>query len=163
MLRFTQSFRLPILLLAAVLAVFAACGEEEPEIPGLPESGTLTAKIDGDDWDATVVVQASTASGVLSVMGSNFTGQAINLTVQGYTGPGTYQLGGLGNTNQGLWVETLSSEGGFSSFGAAANSGEVVVSSDDGENVIGTFSFSGRNSEDNYRNVTDGSFNAPIQ
>lgn len=151
---------LPVLALAVALTA-SSCEEDVPDIPGLPASGTMTAKIDGSDFNANVAVQASGGSGVLGIMGSNTVGKAINITLSSYSGPGTYAFGGLANTSSALWQETLTSEGGYSTFGGPAGIGEIVVSSDDGETVEGTFSFTGRNSEGNTRTVTEGVFSAP--
>ncbi len=151
---------MPMLALSILLTA-SACEEDMPDIPGLPSSGTMTAKVDGADFDANVAVQASGDSGVLGIMGSNTVGKAINITLSSYSGPDTYTFGGLANTSSALWQETLTSEGGYSTFGGPAGIGEVVITSDDGETVEGTFFFTGRNSEGNTRSITEGSFSAP--
>jgi hypothetical protein len=151
---------LPLLALSVALTM-GSCEEEVPDIPGLPASGTLTAKVDGSDFDANVAAQASGGGGVLSIMGSNMVGRAINITLSSYTGPGTYAFGGLANTSSALWQETLTSEGGFSTFGGPAGIGEIVITSDDGTTVEGTFFFTGRNSTGDTRSVTEGTFTVP--
>jgi hypothetical protein len=165
MKRWTNSLRRGALLTLAFSAMlsFSSCEKDTIDDPGLPGSGTLTAKVDGTDFDANVAVQASSSSGVLSIMGSNMVGKAINLTIFNYSGPDTYDMGGLGNTSSALWQETLTSEGGFSTFGTAAGISSVTIDTDDGSKVTGSFSFSGRNSNGDVRSVTDGSFEAPIQ
>lgn len=127
----------------------------------------LTAKIDGTDFEAAqdpaVIVAASIGNGVLSIQGGQNDGQTIRATINGYDGPGTYTTGdNLANVNQLMYVTLTPVATWMSTFNIG--SGTLVVTSDDGEVVEGTFSFEGFNAEDNTtKNITEGSFKAVIE
>lgn len=90
----------------------------------------------GQPWNAaTVVMISAPASGVLSSGFSNDT-HSINLTLSGFTGPGTYQLNtGVARYFGVVLTGTTTSWGGTQ----ASNSGSVVITSVSASRVVGSY------------------------
>ena len=124
--------------------------------------GSMTAKVDGSSYTASLAVQASissTSPKVLSIGGTGAGGQ-INITIGNYTGAATYTIGSGNPSNMAAYTITTSP---FTSHTATAvlGSGTVTVSSESGGKVQGTFSFTGVNNSvtpNTTKVITDGSF-----
>lgn len=154
------------MMLIGSMIFFASCSEDNNDPSGGGDE-YLTAKIDGSDFEA-ATSPASLISGVVNgtvfnVQGGNNSGKTIRLTVQGYSGPGTYDFGGLTNPNMGVLIEdplnpTTTT---FTTFGQSGNAGSVTITSDDGSTVEGTFEFTGSNGS-TQRSVTSGVFKAAL-
>ncbi|SER54902.1 DUF6252 family protein [Pedobacter rhizosphaerae] len=128
----------------------------------IPEtnSGTnnLSAKIDGvtTGFTGEGISTASPVGNLLSIVTANGEKRII-LSVIGYKGAGTYDLA---NDGTGAYMKDQTATGSFS-----AETGTLVVSSDAGGKIKGTFSFKAPNED--YRiqttvNVTDGTFDLPF-
>ncbi len=147
-----------IVILSTVL--FLSCKKSDPGT-GASGSGTMTAKVDGVAWSGTLAVQASKSGGVLTFAGTGPNGQ-INMVVGNYNGPGTYTIGATGGpANQGIFAITTAP---FTAHTASfvLGSGTIVVSTDNGTGVTGTFSFDGKNNSGpsiTTKVITEGNFN----
>ena len=132
-------------LLILILALtFLSCKKDDDNGGGNNSASEfLSASIDGVSFSATELTIAGTLSGTIWVVqGGTSTGNTIRLTVQNYTGPGTYYFGGITNTNTGTYIaDPLTNPLGWTSFGTADNSGSVVIQSDNGTVTEGTFNF----------------------
>lgn len=122
-------------------------------------SGTLSLKVDGASWSASLAVQAINSGGVLSVTGSDSNAQQCGITLVNITETGTYNIGGLGSMHQLRWTEGLSSNQTYSVNGVVG-SGTVTISELSATAVKGTFSFTGMNIEQSTKSITEGSFSA---
>ena len=142
--------------LAALLLIFAtACGDSLTD-PGDPETGTMTATVDGVSWGA-IQIQAISSGNVISLAGSDVELLSIGFTVQN-TGPGTYSIGpgqvtsaNLGEGSATLWTA-----------GSIQGSGTVTLSTVTDNLAIGTFEFVAELSQGSgtqTRTVTNGAFN----
>ena len=131
----------------------------------------LTAKIDGTDFAAAqspaVIVGATSTSGILAVQGGDNSGNTINMSIQGYTGVGTYTTGdALSNTNLIQYLEISPAVASWMSSGVTSAvgglmPGSIEITSDDGTTVEGTFTFEGYNGDDmSTKLITEGSFRA---
>lgn len=121
-------------------------------------NGTMTAKVDGANFNANLAVQALITSGVCSFAGTGGDGQ-INVAIPSYTGPGTYAIGGTSFATA-TYALTASP---FTAYSASAviGSGTITITSDTGGYLEGTFSFSAVNNTGGTlvtKNITDGSF-----
>lgn len=154
-----------LLLLAFVSTTLLGCsGDDDTPIPGVPSSGTMSAKIDGSDWSAVLAVQATKTNGVFQVSGSDNGGKQMNVTIMNYTGPGTYTLGGpatSGNGSNGRWTAGLSSSQTYNTM-VGQGEGTCTVSTESGGTVEGTFSFTAKNSDGAQVTVTEGKFKAGL-
>lgn len=151
--------RTTLLALFVAVSLFSCSKGGDDAITG---GGSMTAKVDGSSYNATLAVQATlsgTSPRVLSVAGTGSAGQ-INITLSNYTGPATYTLGSGVFDNIATFTITSSPFTSYSASGVLG-SGTVKITSDGGGYVEGTFSFSGKNNSGPTiltKDVTDGSF-----
>jgi len=131
------------------------------------------AKVDGADFSAStdpatlIGGTKSTANNQTAVtgQGSTNTGDFINFTIIGYTGPGSYatgnnltnpnilQYGELNGQSASVWSSNLAT----SAAGIAP--GEINITVDADGVIEGTFSFEGYNGQDmTTKNITQGEF-----
>jgi hypothetical protein len=149
-----------ILALAlGLLVAIAGCGDDDddnptnPNVPGLPENGTMTCTIDGVPWTA-LAVQGANTGGIVGVGGGNAGGQlGIGLGFQG-SSPDVYIIDGTNPTN-----------GSVTTLGGtvwSSTSGTITVTELDAAHVAGTFSFFAQRTvgteSPETREVTDGVF-----
>ncbi len=150
-----------------IISILAVCatlilGCSKDKTPSLPGQGTLSAKIDGSAWSASLAVQAVVTSGILQVTGSDNAAKQMSVNIMNYTGPGTYVLGGAatsGNGSNGRWTEGLNSTQTYSTM-VGQGEGTCTITSDDKGKVEGTFSFNAKNTDGKQVVVTDGKFKA---
>lgn len=158
------------LAVVCIALVMTGCNKSDDveEIVGGGAGGGaefLTATIDGASFEAAqspaVIVEARTSNNMLTLHGGTNEGNTIRATINGYSGAGTYTTGdGISNLNS-LSYLTLPANFWTSTFDIG--SGTLVVSSDDGTTVEGTFSFEGFNAQDQTtKTITNGSFKATI-
>lgn len=162
---------------AALLVVVAACGgdsgtgpEEEqigPEGPNGPwlANGSMSARINGEEWRASMLVQAivtpgsNTASELLMLTGIDSVGRGVQnrralviaLDVYPTLAPGSYGLGmNVGGGAPGTIVSLASIVDANGSatwitplpdLGSASNSGTITITSLTATRVAGTFSY----------------------
>lgn len=152
------------LLLFVFIAVGLSLGsckkkDDENADPSL-SGGSLSARIDGADWNASLAVQAVNSNGVLSVTGSDASSKQLQITVINPTGAGEYQLGGnMTNQNSGRWTAGVNTNQTYTTT-VGLGSGTVNISELTDTNVKGTFSFTAANSDEEQVSVTDGTFSA---
>lgn len=157
-------------LLVAVTVLFSvACSDDDDGgEAGAATEGTITAKIDGADFEslkitsfANVVTQGSTST--LTLQG-NTQDQAISIVVNGYNGVGTYQISDSNVFIVASYIEPDTNNPQNSKIWSApyANSGvigEIKVAEETDTTVTGTFNFTGKNNNDGTtRVVSNGSF-----
>ena len=160
----------------ALAFTFASCSSDNDGNGGsvLAGDGLVTAKVDGTTVTSTKeLTQASLVTGQLSsllIQGTNLQGDGFYITITGYDGAKTYEIGGentifavcsyidtdLNNPTQpNIWT------GPYDEAGQVV--GQVVVTEATDTRVKGTFSFTGKNVENNsLKTVTDGSFNVAL-
>ncbi len=143
------------------VAFLCSCSDETDETLGITGEGNLTAKVDGETFiSLKAAVGASVTSGVAAIQGSNAGGEYINMTIMNYNGVGVYKTGDvLTNTNIiqygtinpiSSWISTLGS-----------GSGTIEITEDNETTISGTFSFTGVNSNNTSKTITEGIFKAP--
>ncbi len=154
------------LLLFAVLTL-AACSKDD-DGGSNNTSGTLTAEIDGQNYSATVGISASVSGTTLVVQGGTDSGETIRLNIgAAYQGVGIYQIGGttIHFNETGTYIQDPAnpSTSTWTSIGSPDNSGEINITSDDGEFVEGTFRFKAFNANDGTtKDIIEGKFRAKI-
>lgn len=142
-------------------SVFISCNKSDS--PAITGGGSMSATIDGSSWNASLAVQATISSGVLSVGGTG-TGGQINLTIGTYTGVKTYTINSVSPSISAMYTLTTSP---FTSYSATSvlGSGTITITSESGGYVEGTFSFDGKNNSGPTiltKTVTAGSFKAKL-
>jgi hypothetical protein len=122
--------------------------------------GTMTLKVDGVDWSATLAVQATNSNGVLTVAGSDSNAQQCQVTIMNASGTGTYQLGGTPtNPNSGRWTKGTGQNDTYTTM-LGIGSGTVTITELTANSVKGTFEFTAKNTPQEEVSITDGSFSA---
>jgi len=154
-------YKVFFMALLAISVGLASCNKDDDDNAD-PENnnsnGTMTAKVDGADFDATLAVQATLDGGVFVVAGNNGNAQQIQITLNGVTSAGTYQIGGSAtNPNMGMWVASASAEESYTTIvGVGSGSCDLTELTD--SSAKGTFQFNARNTAGDVVNVTEGSF-----
>ena len=168
MKRFKNVF---LVLLLSVAVVACNKSDDDGGDGGGAAEGTVTAKVDGANFTsmsiATTAVQ-TTAGGVttLRIQGSDADGKGIILTITGFDGTGSYDVGGGADIfTNAIYVEAnvsnpTDSQSWMAPFDESV-AGEINISEINETNVTGTFSFTGKNSnDDSTKTITEGAFNA---
>ncbi|WP_111309040.1 DUF6252 family protein [Confluentibacter sediminis] len=153
-----------------LLVTFYSCSSnDDGGSNGAAGEGTIVAKIEGDTFTSMKITSfASVVTGgaqTTLTMQGNTSSQAINMIINGYEGVGTYQLSDSNvfviasymepNINDPLNSQTWSAP--YQDSGVV---GEIKISEETDTNVIGTFQFTCKNSnDDSTKSVTEGSFN----
>ena len=158
--------------------VFTACSSSDDDgaAAGDDDGGGeefFTARVDGASFAASTNIVSliggtvSTSNGmtVAAGQGSTNSGDFINFSIVGYSGPGTYatgdnltnpnmiQYGELNGTSANVWGSNLA----VATLGLSP--GQIVITSDANDVLEGTFSFEGYNGTDmTTKMITSGSF-----
>jgi hypothetical protein len=167
-----------LLLMTISLVSLTSCkSDDDGGDGGNAPSGTLTARIDGTNYQSLDISSSATVANNgqnLIIIASNSDGNAFAITIVGYSGPGTYPLGGGANIfNSASYTETdvdlNNPQNSTTEIWQApyddTQVGEINISEETETKVIGTFNFSGKNvnGDQSVKNVTEGSFNLTKQ
>lgn len=171
-MRTLRNFMLFIMTLS-VVSLTSCKSDDDGGDGGSAPSGTLTAKVEGTNFQSLDISSSATVANNgnnLIIIASNSDGNAFAITIVGYTGPGTYPLGGGANIfNSASYTETdvdlNNPQNSTTEIWQApyddTQVGEINISEETETKVIGTFNFSGKNvnGDQSLKNVTEGSFN----
>ena len=168
--------KLFVLMLGVALISLTGCSNDDSTDGGggSAASGTLTAKVGGVTYQSLEISSSATVANSgqnLIIIATNSDGNAFNMSVFGYSGPGTYKLTGADPliTNTASYTETdvdLSNPQNSTTeiWQAPYDSsevGEIVVTEETNDKIKGTFSFTCKNvnGDNSVKNVTNGAFN----
>ena len=160
-----------LLLLGLTFFLFASCSKEEDDDKAdsgnnqQSPNGEMTCKVDGTNWSATLAVVATLdeSAGIATVTGSDGSSKQCQVTINGFAGTGTYDLGGtLTNPNMGRWTASASLTDTYTTT-LGQGSGSVKVTEVTDTSIKGTFSFTAKNSNGEEVSLTEGEFDAQIQ
>jgi len=166
---------LKLLVLGCFLALgsIACSNDDDGGNNGNAADGTITATTEGSGGNFSSTQQATQAQRSTSgstttiiVTGSDSNGKNLTLLINGFTGTGTYELGGNNNVAvTASYTETNLQNPQSSPSWAAPYSGnvdgQINVSEVTDTNIQGTFNFTGRNNGDDsdLKVISNGSFN----
>lgn len=168
-----KTFKFLFLVLIICLGTASCSSDDDGGNSGEAANGTIQANPEGSDnfqsSEQATSAQRVSAQGstTLIVTGSDTSGRNITLQIIGFDAEGTYDMTG-GSTSivaTAIYTETdLANPQASPSWSAPysdALNGEINISSVSETNVQGTFSFTGRNNQDNtdLKTVSNGSFN----
>ena len=139
---------------------------------GSAASGTLAASVDGVSFQSLEISSSATIANSgqnLIIIASNSDGNAFSISIFGYSGPGTYPLGGGVNiTNTASYSETdvdlNNPQNSTTELWQApfddTQVGEINISEETDTNIKGTFSFMCKNTggDQSVKDITNGSF-----
>jgi hypothetical protein len=156
-------------LLLFVIA-FMACSSEDGQDPsGATEEftgevagvGTISASKDFDTVSGTKIAAGGTT--VVVLQGTDNSGKGFMLRFTTYNGPGTYDLGFANIANTATYIGGTGLGEQYSTA-YQGTSGQIIVTSDDGKRIEGTFEFVGKvNNTSSAMTVTNGKFKVDIQ
>jgi hypothetical protein len=143
------------------IAVLVSCSDSADEDLGISGDGSLSAKVDNATFTSmSVSVAAVVSNGILSVQGSNSSGEYVRILISNYSGTGTYTTGTVvtdpssfsyGTVNPvATWISTFN-----------LGSGTIEITEDNSTAISGTFSFTGVNQGSANKVITEGVFSAP--
>jgi hypothetical protein len=136
---------------------------------GPAASGTITAKVNGSQFTsiqaATFATLATGGGQTTLILQGNTSTQGVSFTVNGYNGVGTYEISNSNVFIVATYIEPNVSDPANSQtwsapFQDSGIVGELNISEETDTMIKGTFSFTGKNSnDDSTKNITEGSFN----
>lgn len=161
-----------MLVLLMSLAIVSCKKDDDGGEDPAAATGDLTAKIDGATLTADIAVQAqvtpSPQGDVLAISGGTSQSENLQMIIQNFDGVGTYDLS---FTNIGTYSYLPDPSNPdpttvviYLSINGANSTGELKVSSFDGNTIKGTFNFTGYKSDDASDTVavTAGEFNLDV-
>jgi len=141
-------------------------------------AGTMSAKIDGQDWSATSIpgsplpgAYATYTNNNLTIIGTQLQGTSastFNITIANVTGTGDFRLGLAPGAGSFQGIAAYATSAGQAWVTTDTETGTVKITKLDTQNKIvsGTFSFrcrAGNNVTPEIRNITDGRFDVKWQ
>lgn len=148
-------------LLLSSFVVLSSCNKDDDDGTPAGSNGTMTLKVNGTSWNASLSVQAVNTNGVLNVTGSDSNAQQGSVILNGISGPGTYAVGPNGSNpgNMLRWTEGLGQTDSYMANNVIGT-GSVTVNTLTATEVSGTFYFEGFNTAQTSKTITEGAFNA---
>ncbi|WP_338791230.1 DUF6252 family protein [Bernardetia sp. MNP-M8] len=156
--------KLFILLLVCSIAFVGCKDDDEDENPNEGTElagGSMSAKVDGQAFEATLAVQATISGGVFTFAGtanSSSSVRQINIVIADYQGTGTYTFNSPAST--AVWSEGTTADKIFTA-NFILGSGQVNITEVADGRAKGTFEFTGSNGSET-RTITEGKFNVKI-
>lgn len=175
-MRTLKNFML-LLMTVSIVSLTSCKSDDDGGGGGDAPSGTLTANVEGASFQSLDISSSATIANNgqnLIIIASNSDGNAFSMSIFGYSGPGTYPLGGgINITNTASYSETdvdlNNPQNSTTEIWQAPYDdtmvGEINISEDTGSKVIGTFSFTCKNvnGDQSVKNITNGSFDLNAQ
>ena len=166
-----KNFKKILLTLFVSLAMFACKSDDDAgDGPGGGE-GTFTAQVDGSSFSGitgTVVARLTNSGTALAVSGGTSDAENLQIILTAFDGVGTYQLNAINIGTYSYLPDPSNPDPNtvvvFTTVNGASSNGEINISSFDGDNIQGTFSFTGYNinNTSDTVSVTNGEFNIEV-
>ena len=160
------------MVLFMALAITSCNKSDDDAGDGGGDEGNFSAQVDGSGFNANVAASANeTTSGgqtTLVLLGSDASGKAINIIINGFDGVGTYPISSDNVFTSASYTETDVNNPSNTQIWAAPfeNSGmvgEINIAVKTDSNVEGTFNFDARlQNGTSMKNVTNGQFNLSL-
>ena len=147
-----------LILLLGTVILFGSCKKDSDDNPDAG-NGTISLTVDGATWSASLSVQAVKTNGVINVTGSDSQAKQAAVVLYGVTAPGTYQVGPASPSNMLRWTEGIGQTDTYTANGVIG-SGTITVTELTASKIKGTFSFTGFNTSQSSKIITDGEFEA---
>ena len=176
-MRHFKNFMILVMTLTAVTLTSCSNSDDSGDDPGSggASSGVLVAKVDGNSYQSMRISSSATVANSgnnLIIIASNSSGKAFSISIFGFTGEGTYPIGGGVNiTNVASYTVTDVSDPQnptteiWQAPYDSTEVGEIVITSVTDNKVKGTFNFSCKNvgGDQSVKTITEGSFNLDKQ
>lgn len=139
---------------AAFLALFIVGCEEDPLSFG--DDPGMSAKVDGATWTSGNNVDGTVFSSLKSITGTKGDGSSISVNLTNVFEVGTFSV------DDGKFSGSYAKSNNIDEI-YASTSGTVEITELNGNDISGTFSFTGENSSGETIEVTEGSFKATLR
>ncbi|MAZ73445.1 MAG: hypothetical protein CMC70_09900 [Flavobacteriaceae bacterium] len=162
-----KTFKKGLLILLMSLTVVACKKDDDGGDDPQAGEGTLTAKVDGANYTATLGVTAllsgSGDNQAFAISGGTADSENLQIIITGFDGAGTYDISLL-NIGTYSYLPDPSNPDPSTVVIYTASSGELNLSSFDGNTAQGTFNFSAANlnNPSDTVEVTNGEFNIEV-
>ncbi|MFK5855974.1 MAG: DUF6252 family protein [Bacteroidota bacterium] len=147
-----------VMMLLVFSVVMSSCKKDDDSDDPVTGNGTMSLVYGGTSWNASLAVQAINTNGVINITGSDSEARQASVILMGVTEAGTYQIS-TGSTSQLRWTEGLGQEQTYVANGILG-SGTVTISELSATKIVGTFNFTGYNTNGETKEITDGQFSA---
>jgi hypothetical protein len=133
--------------------------------------GTFKAQVDGNSFEGingTVVARVTNNGNAIAISGGTNDAENLQMIITAFDGEGTYQLGMINIGSYAFLPDPSNPDPTtvvtYTTINGTSNNGEVNISSYDGDNVRGTFSFTAFNPNNTSESVsvTNGEFNIEV-
>lgn len=124
-------------------------------------SNSIDAHIGNDDFNSSEVTIVDAENGVVNVMGTDQSGNELQLNLPVNATTGNYPVTVDGNYSA-IYTKNDADTGVTTEYTTFANSGSFTIESNQGNTMSGSFTFSVRNENGEVLQVTDGHFNVEI-
>ena len=152
-----KQFKLFATLILVAAISFSGCNKNNDDNDPSGSSGTMSLTVDGSNWSATLAVQAVNSNGVINVTGSDSNGNQASVILYGATVAGTYQVGPSNPSNQCRWTAGTDPMNTYQANGVIG-SGTITITELTAAKVVGTFQFTGYNTAQASKVITNGKF-----
>ena len=171
----SKSMYIVLITLAFVVTTSCSKSDDDGGGDGGAASGTIKAKINGSNFTSAEISTSGSitnAGGMqnFTLIGSNSSGKGIMVTIIGFDGEGTYQIGGGANiTVSASYSETdINNPMDTQVWQAPYDSsvaGEINFSEVTNTKAKGTFHFKAKNTggDNSIKEITEGTFNVDVQ
>lgn len=158
-----------VIILLTIVSV--ACNKSDDDGGDNPQGGegTFTASIGGTNFSGSVAANAteSNANGVtiITMLASDADGKAINIIINPFDGPGTYDISDDSVFTTASYTEAdvnnpMNSMIWVAPYANSGMVGQINVSEKTDASIKGTFNFEGKlQNGDSLKNITNGAFN----
>jgi hypothetical protein len=148
-----------MILIAGVIMLNSCNKNDDDNGNPIGSNGSISLKVDGSTWNASLSVQAVNSNGVINVTGSDSNAKQAGVILYGVSAPGTYQVGPPNAGNTLRWTEGLGQNDTYQANGVIGT-GTVTVTELSDSKIKGTFSFTGYNTAQTSKQITEGTFEA---
>lgn len=149
-----------LMLTAAAVLSITSCSKSNDDntSDNTLSNGSISLNVEGSSWDASLAVQAVNTNGVINVTGSDSNGKQASVLLYGVTETGTYNVQ-AGLQHQLRWTEGLGTNDSYIANGLVG-SGSITITELSSTKIKGTFQFTGMNTAQATKSITEGSFEA---
>lgn len=153
-------------MMGSLVTLTGCSSDDDGGSGGNAGEGTMTAKVDGNTVTSIDLASQATlvpSTNTLILQGTDSSGKGFVITINGYNGTGTYDIGGS-SLSVAIYIEAdVSNPANTQTWQAPYDTsvnGTVSMSEETSDNVKGTFEFTGKNaSDDSLKVISEGSFN----
>lgn len=158
-----------LLITVSTVTILSCSKDDDGGGGGAAAEGTIEAKINGSQFtslEMTTFANVTSGGGITTmVLQGNTSSQAINMIINGYEGVGTYELSDSNVFISASYIEPnisdpMNSQTWNAPYEDSGVAGEINISEETDTHVIGTFSFTAKNTNDgSIKTISEGSFN----